>query len=77
MPDMQPQRAAELKARPRRVAAPEPLAATIDDTCRITGLGKTSIYELIAQGKLKSVAIGRRRLVLMRSIEALLQPQAA
>jgi excisionase family DNA binding protein len=52
-------------------------AATIDDTCRITGLGKTSIYELIAQGRLKSVAIGRRRLVLYSSIEALLQPQAA
>ena len=77
MPEIQTARAAEPKVRPRRLAAPEPMAATIDDTCRITGLGKTSVYELIAQGRLKSVAIGRRRLVLYSSIEALLQPQAA
>ncbi len=53
------------------------LSATIDDTCHITGLGRTTVYELIAEGKLKSVAIGRRRLILMQSIEALLQPKAA
>lgn len=52
------------------------LAATVADTCHITGLGRTTVYELIAEGKLKSVAIGRRRLILMQSIEALLRPAA-
>jgi excisionase family DNA binding protein len=55
---------------------PEPSAYSIRDTCRVTGLGKTSIYELISQGRLKSVAVGRRRLVLAESIRALLRPAA-
>ncbi len=54
----------------------QPLAVTISDTCRITGLGRTKVYELIAEGKLKTVAIGRRRLVIFESIEALLRPAA-
>lgn len=66
----------EPKRRLRRREPPKPMAVPVDDTCRITGLGRTSIYELIAQGKLKSVAIGRRRLVLYESIEALLHAEA-
>jgi hypothetical protein len=41
------------------------------------GFGRTLAYELINEGKLKTVAIGRRRLVLMESLESLLQPDAA
>jgi excisionase family DNA binding protein len=33
------------------------------------GLGRTAIYELIKEGKLKSVTIGRRRLVPAEAIE--------
>ena len=32
---------------PRR-EPPKRIAATVNDTCRITGLGRTKIYELIA-----------------------------
>jgi excisionase family DNA binding protein len=60
-----------------RRTEPKRIAATVDDTCHITGLGRTKIYELIAQGRLRAVAIGRRRLVLMDSIEAVLKPGAA
>jgi excisionase family DNA binding protein len=56
---------------------PKPVSATVDDTCRITGLGRTKIYELIAEGKLKTVAIGRRRLVLYSSIEELIHGATA
>jgi excisionase family DNA binding protein len=63
--------------RHERRAAPKRLAVTIDDACEITGLGRTKIYELIRDQKLKAVAIGRRRLVLMSSIETLLRPDAA
>ena len=52
---------------------PKPLALPIEDACAVTGLGKTKIYELIAEGKLKAVSVGRRRLVHFSSIEALLQ----
>ena len=57
--------------------SPKPVSATIDDTCQITGLGRTKVYELISQGKLKAVAIGRRRLVLYSSIEELIHGTAA
>lgn len=55
---------------------PKPIAVTVADACHITGLGRTKVYELIAQQKLKAVAVGRRRLVLVESIEALLRPTA-
>jgi excisionase family DNA binding protein len=67
----------EPKRRPTRRQEPERLAVPVNDACKIIGLGRTAIYDLIAQGKLKSVAIGRRRLVLYSSIKALLQPQTA
>ena len=67
----------EARRKPRRLPPPKPLAMTIDDASRITGLGKTMLYLLISQGKLRTVAIGRRRLVLYASIEELLQPSAA
>jgi excisionase family DNA binding protein len=56
---------------------PKPVSATIDDTCKITGLGRTKVYELIGEGKLKSVAIGRRRLLLYSSIEELIRGTTA
>ena len=51
---------------------PKRVSVTIDETCHITGLGRTKVYELINQRRLKAVAIGRRRLVIYTSIEALL-----
>lgn len=66
-----------LPNRAARRHTPKPISATIDDTCKITGLGRTTVYELIKQGKLKAVAIGRRRLVLYSSIEALIEGAAA
>jgi excisionase family DNA binding protein len=55
----------------------KPISVTVDDTCRITGLGRTKVYEPIGEGVLKTVAIGRRRLVLYTSIEALLDQAVA
>jgi excisionase family DNA binding protein len=66
--------ATEPRPRPAHRHGLAPKACTIREACHVTGLGKTSIYELINQGKLQSVAIGRRRLVLVESIEALLRP---
>jgi excisionase family DNA binding protein len=60
-----------------RCHALKPVAATIHDTCHITGLGRTKVYELIGEGKLKAIAIGRRRLVLYSSIEELIHGAVA
>jgi excisionase family DNA binding protein len=61
-------------ARRRREATrPEPVTHTINDTCAALGLGRTRIYELLADGSLESARVGRRRLVTRRSIEALVE----
>ena len=62
------------KRRLSRGEPPKPITVTINSACAMTGLGRTKIYELIKQRELKTVTIGTRRLVLVSSIEALLQP---
>src|SRR5882672_3253303 len=44
----------------------------IDDACEVTGLGRTKLYELIGAGRIVTTTIGRRRLVVVRSLLALL-----
>jgi excisionase family DNA binding protein len=43
-------------------AAPDRLLS-VAEACQATSLGRTAIYELIAAGKLRSITIGRRRLI--------------
>lgn len=54
----------------------EPLTLTIGDTKKVIGLGTTKIYDLIAQGKLETVKVGRRTLVKTASIRALVEQAA-
>lgn len=54
----------------------EPVSTTIEGTSKATGLGKTKIYELINEGKLQTVKVGRRTLVKTDSIRSLLQVAA-
>ena len=49
----------------------KPLAVTVRQARRLSGLGATKIYELINEGRLETVRIGRRRLVRFASLEAL------
>lgn len=53
------------------------LSCTIDEACEVTGLGRTKIYELIGDGHLATATIGRRRLVLVRSLLSLLRIRAS
>jgi excisionase family DNA binding protein len=41
----------------------EPLAYRVNDFCRVSGLGRTTVYSLIAEGKLAAIKIGGRRLI--------------
>jgi excisionase family DNA binding protein len=49
----------------------EPICASINETARALGIGRTKIYELINAGRLETVKIGRRTLVRTDSIRAL------
>lgn len=56
----------------------EPLAVSVTDAVRISGLGRTSIYEAVGAGTLASLKIGARRLILLESLRAwLLSHEAA
>ena len=43
---------------------------SIDQTCECLGLGRWSIYKLIREQRLKTVQIGKRRLVTQGAIRA-------
>jgi excisionase family DNA binding protein len=43
------------------------LTCTIAQACEVTGLGRTTLYELIGEGRISTAAVGRRRLVLVQS----------
>jgi excisionase family DNA binding protein len=49
----------------------EVLAVSISDAARALGLGRTSIYAMIADGRLDAFKLGRRRLVRVDSIRRL------
>nr|WP_292974067.1 helix-turn-helix domain-containing protein [Novosphingobium sp.] len=50
----------------------EPLAVRIPDAVRMTGIGRSKLYELIASGDLDAIKVGRCTLVPMESLRALL-----
>jgi excisionase family DNA binding protein len=47
------------------------LTCTVEEACEATGLGRTKIYELIGNGRVTTTTIGRRRLVSVQSLLAL------
>ena len=54
----------------------EPLAYSIADACRVTSIGRTRLYILIAEGRLEVCKIGRRTLIPAASLRALIEGQA-
>lgn len=49
------------------------LSCTVDEACEVTGLGRTKLYELIGSGRVLTTTIGRRRLVIIRSLLELVE----
>ena len=50
----------------------EKLAYTVPEFCAAIGIGKTSLYELINEGKLKAIEAAGRRLILKSDAQAFL-----
>lgn len=55
----------------------EPLLCGISQAADILGVGRSKTYQLISEGKIATVVIGRRRLVRIDSIRALALGEAA
>lgn len=55
----------------------QPLALRIDDACRALSIGRTSLYALIAEGKLKPVKLAGRTLIPLVQLERLVNGEAA
>jgi excisionase family DNA binding protein len=53
------------------------LTCTISEACEVTGLGRTKLYELMGTGQLATTTVGRRRLVLVSSLQALLDANSS
>ena len=54
----------------------EKRAFRIDEFCAAYGLGRTTTYELIKAGKLRSILVGGRRLIHKDAAEALFSETA-
>lgn len=51
---------------------PAPLAVRPEMAARMIGVSRSTIYELLDEGLLESIKIGRARLILVASLRALL-----
>jgi excisionase family DNA binding protein len=53
---------------------PDLLSVRIKEACRLTGIGRSKLYELIASGDVDVVKVGAITLIPMASLKKLLRP---
>ena len=51
------------------------LTITLREAARATGLGRTTIYKLIDEGKLRRVKVGKRSLIVFSDLKKLVAPE--
>lgn len=54
----------------------EKITLRINEATAVSGLSRSTIYELLKAGKLRAVKVGGRRLISRESLQALLQTGA-
>ena len=54
----------------------EPLAYSVSEACRVSSLGRTRLYQLIAEGRLEARKIGKRTLIPAESLRRLIDGRA-
>ena len=64
------------QARNSEVAPIEPRALRINDAAAALGVGRSTLYKLMSEGKLATVKVAGRRLVPCDNMEALLREGA-
>lgn len=53
-----------------------PLSVGVDDGARLIGVARSMFYEILARGEIESFKLGRRRLILVKNLEAFINRQA-
>jgi len=51
----------------------KPLTVTIPQACKLTGLGRSTIYRLFDDGKIQRLKAGSRTLIKMDDLEAYIE----
>lgn len=54
----------------------EPLAYSVNDACKVLGLGRTYVYQMISDERLQARKIGKRTLITAASLRRLLEDNA-
>jgi excisionase family DNA binding protein len=49
------------------------IAVRIPEACRLIGIGRSKLYELLDTGELETIKIGASRLVLVASLQAFVE----
>ena len=53
-----------------RDAPHERLAVSVEDAAAMAGVGRTTLYAALGSGSLRSLKIGKRRLILVEALKA-------
>ena len=52
----------------------DPITVTIPEALRMSGLGRTKLYEMMSSKEIDSVTVGTRRLIVLASLRRRLTP---
>ena len=52
---------------------PKPLTVRVREACRLTGIGRSKLYELIQEGEIEIVKVGAITLIPLKSLEMFLE----
>ncbi|MDG5487683.1 helix-turn-helix domain-containing protein [Sphingomonas sp. BGYR3] len=55
----------------------KPITLRIAEACRITGIGRSKLYQLIKAGEIEVIKLGTMTLVSMRSVEEMMERKKA
>jgi hypothetical protein len=61
----------------RKTMENDRITTTVSDFLRLSGIGMTAAYELFNSGRLQTIKIGKRRLVVLDSYQQLIKQQTA
>ena len=67
----------EHQCRATDCGAPLPLTVRVREACRLTGIGRSKLYELIAGGDIDIIKVGNITLIPMGSLQRFLDQRTA